>query len=246
MPEKPPQRKPIWVTRFRLEMGIKWNLTPEQLERAKKDYAGLTQREFMEKNLLPEAAELNGPNGERAFVRNGSNDYEKNKYILVMEIPLFLPASQKREATKQASNFFERLYISDYEKVPRGGKFTRITRRPYEQTTMRMGDPDKKPMPEYDVRTVWYHKLKKPYGSGTTQRTVIERRDNWIRRRYKTLLSKYSHQYKSVRICMMIQEELLKSPPDKFGKWSTKKRNPLLLSIDNIRRIANTLPKPAR
>lgn len=127
-----------------------------------------------------------------------------------------------------------------------GEDFERIRRKPYKETVVGMGDPGKGSLPRYRLRTVWYHKLKKPYGSGTTQQAVIEKRNVWIRRRYKTLQSKYGWQYKAVRVCMMIEEELSKFLPDKFGKWPTKKRNPLLLSIDNIRRIANTPRKPVR
>ena len=245
-PEKEKNIKKSWLTRLHVETAKEWKLTPEEFDRIRKDYAGLTQKELINKALPASGAELVGPNGEVAYIRNDSNYRERNKHTLVVEMPLSLQAAQKREALQQATNFFECLEIADQEAAPLGQDFRRITRKPYEETIVGMGDPGKGPLPKYRLRTIWYHKLKKPYGSGTSQRAVIERRDDWIGRRYKTLLSKYRRQYKCVRLCMMIQEELSRFPPDKLGYWSTEKRNPLALSVDNIRRIANTLPKTAR
>lgn len=237
-PKKPSQR--AWVTRLNVRTAKEYGLTAAEFDRARKDYEGLTQKELLKKALPPGLAELVGPNGELAYVRNDSNPWEHNKHTLVLEVPLSLTATQKREAIRQATNFFERLYIADQEAVPKGGQFARITRKPYSEMSMREGDPAKQPMPEYDVRTVWHHKRKEPYGSRTSQASVLNKRNGWIRKRYKELRAQHGHKYMAFRLCEMIQDELAKLPSDAFGSWVSKRRNPLLLSIDAIQRIATS------
>lgn len=115
MARKREKRKSVWVTRLRVQMAKEYGLTGKPFDAAKRDYEGLTLKTFLKKALPPDLAELEGPNGEVAYVRNDSNYWEPNKHTLVLEMPLSLRAAQKREALRQADNFFERFEIADQE-----------------------------------------------------------------------------------------------------------------------------------
>ena len=236
------QKKPsqgAWLTRLNIKKAREWGLTDEQFEWARKAFEGLTLKEFLKKNLPGDIAELIGPTGERAYVRDDDlRHYEIYGKLLVVEIPLTHTAKQKREATRQAANFFERLHVIDQEAVEEGQPFTRVTRKPYEESIMWEGDPKEGPLSKCRVRMVWVHKWKRPYGSQSSQKTVLAKRNAWIKKRYKRLRAQYGRRYRTFRLCETIQQELAQFSPNRFGKSPLKKRSLLGLSLDAIQRIA--------
>ena len=213
------------------------HISPEDINKLIKQYENFSISKVLNKkvNFLPELILLKGKKGEKSYVRNDSSYYEHNKYTVVFELPISLSVDEQRQFVTFSYLLFKDKFFSNTEKIEEKQEFKEITKKPFKESEHYYFDPkspkDRSPTFKFRTRTF---ADSKPHGTYSNRSKVLAKRNNWMRKKYRSYRKKGLSEYEAYD---KVKEELESLPKNYFGKWSFKKQNPYVLKDDAVQRI---------